>query len=435
MSLPPPPVDALHVEKPTRVRYKVAGLAFLLAMVTYLDRVCIATLAPSIMADFSLSKVQMGYVFSAFALAYAVFEIPTAHYADRIGTRAILTRIVLWWSAFTIATGAAFNYVSLLVARFLFGAGEAGAWPCAARTFARWIPKKERGTVQGMFFSAAYFSGAMTPLLVSFLHSHLSWRWVLVLFGCVGLIWATVWHLWFRNEPAEHPGVNVAERDLIAAGCDPLLPHPKGGQFWRKILLNRNVLALCLMYFPNSFVFYFCITWLPTYLRERHQFTDRSLDVFTGLPLIFGMVGVVVGGYAMDRLTARYGERVGRCGLGAAAYSVAAVCLLLAPFSGAPIAAAVLISIAMAGNTFTLSAAWNTCIDIGGNNAGVVSATMNTAGQVGSLLCPLIVAYTLKWFNNWDISIFIMSALFFIGALCWGIINPGKKLHLHAAPV
>lgn len=423
-----PTVRSMNAEKPTRVRYKVVGLALLLAMVTYLDRVCIATLAPDIMADFSLTKVQMGYVFSAFALAYAVFEIPTAHYADRIGTRAILTRIVIWWSAFTLATGAAFNYASLLVARFLFGAGEAGAWPCAARTFARWIPKKERGTVQGMFFSAAYFSGAVTPLLVSFLHGFMSWRLVLVLFGCIGLVWATVWHLWFRNEPAEHPEVNGAERDLIAAGCDPLVPHPKGGHFWRKILLNRNVLAICLMYFPNSFVFYFCITWLPTYLRERHHFADRSLDVFTGLPLIFGMVGVIVGGYVMDRLTARYGERVGRCGLGAAAYSVAALCLFLAPFSGDPITAAVLISVAMAGNTFTLSAAWNTCIDIGGNNAGVVSATMNTAGQVGSLLCPLIVAYTLKWFNNWDISLFIMSALFFIGALCWGVIDPRKRV-------
>ncbi|MFO1446772.1 MAG: MFS transporter [Opitutaceae bacterium] len=432
MSHPSSPVAAPLPEKPTRVRYKVAGLAFLLAMVTYLDRVCIATLAPSIMAEFSLTKVQMGYVFSAFALAYATFEIPTAHYADRIGTRAILTRIVIWWSVFTMATGAAFNYVSLLVARFLFGAGEAGAWPCAARTFARWIPKKERGTVQGMFFSAAYLSGALTPLLVSFLHGFLSWRLVLVLFGGVGLVWATVWHLWFRNEPADHPKVNAAERDLIAAGCEPLVPHPKGGQFWRRILLNRNVLALCLMYFPNSFVFYFCITWLPTYLRERHHFTDRSLDVFTGLPLIFGMVGVVIGGYVMDRLTARYGERIGRCGLGAAAYTVAAVCLFIAPFSGTPIAAAVLISIAMAGNTFTLSAAWNTCIDIGGNNAGVVSATMNTAGQVGSLLCPLIVAYTLKWFNNWDISIFVMSALFFIGALCWGVIKPGSKVSLEA---
>ncbi|MCX7827460.1 MAG: MFS transporter, partial [Verrucomicrobiae bacterium] len=120
--------------RPTHVRYKVVGLAVLLAMVTYLDRVCISKLAPDIMRDLSLTKVQMSWVFTAFALAYAMFEIPTAWWADRQGTRRVLTRIVVWWSAFTIATAAAFNYASLLVMRFLFGAGEAGAWPCVART-------------------------------------------------------------------------------------------------------------------------------------------------------------------------------------------------------------------------------------------------------------------------------------------------------------
>lgn len=157
MTSDPASASITLVAKPTRVRYKVAGLTFLLAMITYLDRVCIATVAPSIMADFPLTKVQMGYIFSAFALAYAAFEIPTARFADKIGTHAILTRIVVWWSAFTLLTGATFNFLSLLVARFLFGAGEAGAWPCAARTFARWIPKMQRGTLQGIF-SARLFS-------------------------------------------------------------------------------------------------------------------------------------------------------------------------------------------------------------------------------------------------------------------------------------
>ncbi|MSU70687.1 MAG: MFS transporter [Opitutaceae bacterium] len=428
------PASSNPIAKSTRVRYKVAGLTFLLAMITYLDRVCIATLAPSIMAEFSITKVQMGYVFSAFALAYAAFEIPTARFADQIGTRAVLTRIVVWWSAFTIATGAAFNYASFLAARFLFGAGEAGAWPCAARVFARWIPRRERGTLQGLFFSAAFLSGAITPLMVTFLLQHLSWRLVFVVFGLFGLAWAAVWHWWFRSEPAEHPEVNQAELELIASDCGAATSHAGGARFWRQVLLNPNVLALCLMYFPNSFVFYFCITWLPTYLKERHNFTTLSLDFFTGLPLLLSAFGVVLGGLTMDRLIARYGDRIGRCGLGAAAYSVAALALLIAPSCADPITAAVLIAVAMAANTFTLSAAWGTCIEIGGSNAGVVSATMNTAGQIGSLLCPLIVAYTLKWFNNWDISIYIMSALFFVGVACWCIIDPRRQLLADSSP-
>ena len=182
------------------------------------------------------------------------------------------------------------------------------------------------------------------------------------------------------------------------------------------------------MYFPNSFIFYFCITWLPTYLKERHQFESASLSIFTGLPLFVSIFGVLLGGVTMDALSKRFGDRVGRCGLGATAYMVAALALLAAPHSGSPVAAAVLIALAMAANTFTLSAAWGTCIDIGGSNSGVVSATMNTASQIGSLLCPLVVAYTLKWFNNWDVSIYVMGVLFFIGALCWIVIDPRRKV-------
>ena len=149
----------------TRVRFLVVGMGVLMAMVTYLDRACISVLAPDIIRELSLTKVQMGFVFSAFALAYAIFEIPTAWWADRLGTRKVLTRIVAWWSTFTVATAAAPNYVLLLATRFLFGVGEAGAWPSAARTFSRWIPCRERGTVQGVFFSGAYLAGGLTPLV------------------------------------------------------------------------------------------------------------------------------------------------------------------------------------------------------------------------------------------------------------------------------
>ena len=161
------PLDAAEVaERPSRTRYGVVALLVALAMVTYLDRACIGTLAPWISADLGLSKDQMGWVFSAFALAYAAFEIPTASWADRRGTRLVLTRIVIWWSSFTIATAAAVGHGSLLVIRFLFGIGEAGAWPTAARSFSRWIPSRERGTVQGIFFAGAHLAGGLTPPLV-----------------------------------------------------------------------------------------------------------------------------------------------------------------------------------------------------------------------------------------------------------------------------
>jgi ACS family glucarate transporter-like MFS transporter len=399
-----------------------------LATVTYLDRVAISKLAPDIMRDLSLSKIQMGYVFSAFALAYALFEIPSAWWADRKGTRSMLTRIVLWWSAFTMATAGAFSYASMLAVRFLFGAGEAGAWPGVARSFSRWIPRRERGTVQGLFFAGAHLSGGLTPLVITALLMFIPWRAIFLAFGVVGFVWALVWHSWFRDNPADHPAVNRAELDLILADPQPQGKHEIGLRYWSRLLRNPNMLLLCLMYLPNSFVFYFCITWLPTYLKERHNFDAASLGFFSGLPLLMSVAGDLLGGVLTDRLTARFGLRWGRCSVGVAGYLIAGFCLLAAAAAAQPVAAAVLIAVAVGATMFTLAPAWITCVDIGGENAAVVSATMNTSGQIGSMLCPLLVAYTVERFANWNISIYTMAILMLIGAACWLLIDPRKRL-------
>src|SRR5579875_2006288 len=180
-----------------------------LAALTYLDRACISIVAPQIMRDLHLTTMQMSYAFSIFTLAYAVFEIPTAWWADRIGSRSVLTRIVLWWSVFTMATAGAFSYGALLVVRFLFGVGEAGAWPNAARVFTRWIPVPERGRIQGIFFAGAHLSAGLTPMLVAYLALFLPWRIVFLLFGSIGFIWAACWYRWFRDEPRDHPSVGL----------------------------------------------------------------------------------------------------------------------------------------------------------------------------------------------------------------------------------
>jgi MFS transporter, ACS family, glucarate transporter len=411
-----------------RVRYRVVALIVALGMITYLDRACISTLAPAISQEFSLSKVQMGYVFSAFALAYAVFEIPTGWFADRHGTRSVLARIVVWWSAFTIATGFAFNYTSLLVTRFLFGVGEAGAWPCVARTFSRWIPQAERGRVQGIFFAAVHLAGGLTPLIVAQMVTVMPWRGVFMCFGVIGLVWAAIWHAWFRNEPTEHSGVSPRELAEITSDRGPAQQHGLRGMPWSRLFRSRNILALCVMYFPNSFVIYFCITWLPTYLNEQHGFTATRLALLTALPLFSSVIGDLFGGVIMDVVTKRLGLRAGRCGVGAVSYAIACAALLLVPFMAQPLVAVGLIALATMATMFCLPAAWAICIDIGRENAAVVGATMNTAGQVGSLLCPLVVAYTLKWFNNWNVSILTMAFLFFTGMIAWCVIKPSSPL-------
>src|SRR3954453_11111180 len=290
------------ITSPTHVRYRVVALATALGMITYLDRACIATLAPSITRDLALTTVQMGYVFTVFQLAYALFEIPTARWADRKGTRSVLSRIVIWWSCLTAATGAAFSLPVLLVTRFLFGVGEAGAWPCAARTFSRWIPARERGTVQGIFFGGAHLLGGVTPALVLWMLHFMTWRQVFFSFGGLGLAWVTLWHTWFRNDPSEHAGVNAAELQTIVHERLPESPHAPGLSYWRTLMGNRSVIALSIMYIPNCMIFYFCIPCLPPYLKQRHGFDAASLGIFAGLPLFVSGPGDLLGGIVTDRL-------------------------------------------------------------------------------------------------------------------------------------
>ena len=415
-------------DSPTRTRYRVVAMAVLLAMVTYLDRVCISVLAPDIMRDLSLSKMQMSFVFSSFVLAYALFEIPTAWWADRLGTRKVLTRIVIWWSVFTIATATSLGYVMLLIIRFLFGAGEAGAWPSVAKTFAHWIPQKERGTVQGIFFAGAHIAGGLTPLLLVALTQVLGWRTIFVLFGCLGFFWAAGWYWWFRDDPSEHPQVNEAELAKIHANRVLGTDHGGGLEYWRRLLTSRNMIALCLMYFPNSCVFYFCITWLPTFLEEKHGFTATSLGFFAGLPLILSVFADFFGGVATDWAVARFGLRLGRSGLGCVAYILSGGAILLAIVAPHPILAAVLISFAVAASMFTLAAAWGTCIDVGGSHAGVVSAAMNTCGQIGSVSTPILVTMLVNHFGGWDAPLYLIAFLFLFGAICWCFIDPRRQV-------
>jgi MFS transporter, ACS family, glucarate transporter len=399
-----------------------------LAMVTYLDRACIGAMAPSISEEFGLDEAQMSWVFFSFILAYAIFEIPTARWADSRGAKSVLTRIVSWWSVFTIATAGAWGYVSLLVTRFLFGMGEAGAWPCVARVMSRWVPLRERGTAKGIFFAGAYTSGAITTIAVTALLPLFTWREILVAFGLVGFVWVVLWGWWFRDEPTDHPAANEAERALIVADRPAVAPHPRGWEYWRGLLRHRNVLLLCLLYMPNCATFYFCITWLPTYLMSQHGFEKAQLGLVASLPLILSIATQFLGGFWSDRFTRRYGVTVGRRTPGIVGYSLAAVFIFAASLSTDPVAAAVFIALAAATCMLTTAPAWSTCIDIGREHSATVGATMNTSGQIAAILSQPVVGYSVKWLGNWNVPFYLLGGLFIIGALCWIFVEPRRAV-------
>ena len=416
----------------TRTRFRVLAFAVALAAITYLDRVCIAhaEVTAAIKRELNLSDVQMGFVFSAFTLAYALFEMPTGAWGDRIGTRRVLSRIVIWWSCFTIATASAFNYASLLLIRFLFGAGEAGAFPNIAKTFSRWFPVAERGTAQGIFFAGAHLGGGLTPILVTVLLGVLPWRAIFVLFGSIGFIWVLAWSRWFRDEPSRHQAVDARELEYIESGRSAAPPHRLDSSVLKRILTDRSLVALCAMYFTQAYGFYFNITWLPTYLaRERGLTVERwgvLAGVLAGLPLIFSSIADVLGGLTTDAIGRRRGLRAGRCGVGVASLLVAGIAMIAGALARDAIASALLLALSGAAASFLLGACWGACQDISGPHAGLVAGCMNTAGQVGAVLSPII----LPRFAEPAVPLCIAGALYLVGASCWLLVDPRRPIRL-----
>jgi MFS transporter, ACS family, glucarate transporter len=410
--------------RPSRARHVVLGFALAVMGVAYLDRVAIAMAAPAMQADLGLTDSQLGYVFSSFTLAYALFEVPSGWLADRFGARWMLTRIVLWWSAMTAATGAATGFASLLGIRWLFGMGEAGVLPSLSRAFSRWLPARDRGRAFGLTLMAAALGGAATQPIVAALLERMSWRHAFPIFGAVGVVWAAAWFLWFRDDPHEHRGVNAAELGLI--GCEPETPHPRVP--WRKLLRSRGLLALCAMYFGAIYGWYFYITWLPSYLLRGRGFDVHATGWLASLPLLGIAGGALVGGWLSDALVRRFGLRAGLRGPGLVGLPLAALCVLGAIATPDGRSALFLLAGAAGSAALGIAPAWNVCLAIGGRHAGVVSGAMNTFGNLGGALSPVVMGTVLDAFGSWDLSLYSVAALYGLAALCWLGIDPDAPI-------
>jgi len=285
----------------------------------------------------------------------------------------------------------------------------------------------DRGTAQGVFFMGAHLSGGLTPILVTTLLVYMDWRSLFVLFGSIGFVWAWAWHRWFRDSPAEHPGVGAVEREAIESGLAADAGHAREATQWKRLLANRTVVCLCLMYFTQAFGGTFYVTWLPTYLASR-GLSGTTAGILAGLPLILSAAADLLGGVATDRSARRLGLRLGRSIIGGGALAAAGLFTIAGSFVASPVAAAVLIALGGASSNFLLGAAWGTCLDIGGRRSGAVSAAMNTSGQVGSILSPILVAAVVAKFSNWSAPLYLAGVLFLLGALCWLWVDPTKPV-------
>ena len=411
---------------PTRTRYWVVVFAVVLAVVQYVDRVCISQAAPLISRDLGLAPRQMGYVFSAFTLAYALFEVPCGWLGDRIGPRKVLLRIVLWWSFFTAATGWAWSWLSLVVTRFLFGAGEAGCFPNLAKALNRWLPSRERTRAQGLLWMSARWGGAATPLLVFFTLQYVHWRTAFLLYGLLGIAWAAAFFVWYRDDPRRHPGVNAAEAALLPhePATAPHLAVP-----WAVWLRSKTVWCLCGQYAALSYVWYFFITWFPTYLLKARGFDMKQSAWLAGTPLLLGGFGSLAAGWLAPWLGGKLGSvRVVRCGLGASGYLAGAALLVASTLLVDPYLAVAAIALVSFFNDLALPGSWATCMDVGGRYVATLGGAMNMMGNFGGFLSPIVTGYVVEQTGSWTGTFYAAAGVYVLGALCWIALDPVTPL-------
>jgi nitrate/nitrite transporter NarK len=307
-----------------------------------------------------------------------------------------------------------------------------------------------------VLFLGSRLGGALSAPLALVLIQRIGWRQSFVVFGAVGLVWAAAWFVWFRDSPAEHPAVNAEEAAWIAARFDrpPAAVSagrvrrsektgengtrlqegdaagtgaPDGLTPWRAILGSRNLYAICAMYFAFGYGLYFYFTWLPTYLISVLGFSALQGGALAALPFLLAGLADIAGGWTTDRLAHTRGLWAARCGMGCASFLTCGVLLVASIVATDSFAKAVLLAFALASADFALGACWAVCLDVGADHAGVVTGFMNTSGNLGGFIGPLVVGYTVDRWGTWTLPFYISAAVYAFGALAWLTIDPSRR--------
>jgi ACS family glucarate transporter-like MFS transporter len=411
-------------------RFILVGGTFLLSLLLYVDRTCISTAKDAVTRDLGLSNEQWSWGLASFAFGYALFQTPGGALADRLGGRLVLSTVVTVWSLFTGLTAAAWNLGSLLVVRFLFGAGEAGAFPGMARVVYSWIPVKERGLVKGINFSGSRIGAALAMPGIAWLIQQLGWKQSFVVLMLVGFAWALFWWLWFRDEPSEHRGIAKQELDYILASRQDAAARGAAPTKLRAATLftSGNLWLMMVQYFGSNFTFFFSLTWLYPYVKAKYNLAAVDAGFYAMLPLLGGAAGNIFSGWLVDALYQRGQVSLSRKIPAIAGFLLAALGMVMSLDQQTAGGAVFWLTIAIFGADMTLSPSWSFCIDIGGQHAGAVSGTMNMAGNLGSAITALAFAY-LPETSRGNVAFFYTAAAFSIVAiLCWLVANPARKM-------
>jgi ACS family glucarate transporter-like MFS transporter len=406
-------------------RFLLVISTFFLTVLLYIDRACISAAKDEISNDLGFDLTDFGWVMAVFTLGYALFQVPSGRLADKFGPRGVISGIVFLWSALTAITGAAWSYVSMLVIRFLFGAGEAGAFPSLSKVVFNWFPVKERGVVQGINFSGSRLGAAFALPLVAWMITVVGWRYSFLIFGLIGIVFASFWYLLFRNKPEESKKIGEDEKKYIIENRQQPSANLKTLPF-SKIIRSGNVWMTMVQYVCSNFTFYFTLTWMFPFIKQKFELAPVEAGLYASIPLIAGAVGNWVGGLLVDYLYRTKGIRTSRRIPPIIGFTLAAAGMVLVTISTTSTMAVVFLAIAVFGADMTLSPSWTFAIDIGKENAGAVSGTMNMAGNLGAFITIIAYPYLIEWTGSNIPFFYIAASLSVVAILMWIFMNPLK---------
>lgn len=419
--------------RPARnLRWGLVFLMFGIAAVSYLDRNNISIAATAIQKEFGLSDVQLGVVFSAFVMGYAFSQPFAGRLADRFGPYKVVAIGIVWWSVFTAATamvpsGMLWSLSALIAMRFVLGVGESVIFPASNRLVANWVPTRERGLANGIIFAGVGIGAGVAPPLITYITVNHDWRWAFFVSALIGGVALVVWLLVARDRPQNHSWASQEERDYIRAGVASAAAVEAKPAPWLTILKNRHLAALTLSYFCYGYVAYIFFTWFFKYLSSVRGLDLKASALYAMLPFIAMAICSPLGGFIADKLTARYGRRVGRVGVAVFALILAAVFVAVAT----QVQDARVACIVLAGGAGALylsqSAYWSVSADIGGASAGSVSGVMNMGNQIGGVVTASLTPFLANQFG-WSASFLVAAGVAVVGGLAWLLVDPDKKL-------
>jgi MFS transporter, ACS family, glucarate transporter len=410
------------------IRFLILFFTFIHTVNLYIDRAVISAAKDSIVTDLDLTLTQWGWIMAAFTLGYALFQTPTGYFADARGPRFVLTFIVVFWSCLTTLTGFMKAFWSMLVVRFFFGAGEAGAFPALSKVAYNWFPLKERGIVQGINFSGSRIGAALALPFVAYLIGLIGWRWSFVFFGVTGIMYAVIWYFVFRDKPEDYKFIGEKEKDYILEKRQQPSPVRTRLPFF-KMMRSGNLWLAMGQYIASNFTFYFTLSWMYPYLQERFELGGVEAGFYSSVPLLAGAAGNWFSGWLVDWTFSRTSNlNLSRRIPAITGFAFAAAGMVLMLLAESSQVSIIFLSLAIFGADMTLSPSWAFCIDIGKENSGAVSGTMNMAGNLGAFVTIIAFPYLLAWTGDHRVFFFVCSALSVMAIVMWLFMRSDKPI-------